>query len=84
MEIYKVFPQDRVRRSGLRTRSLTLQFQVEVFTISSNSYRAGVSSDLPDEANHGVFSTFPRVKKSAKIPRTEGSELGAQSSSWTP
>ena len=39
-------------------------------------HRAGVSSDLPDEANQGVFSTFPRVKKSAKIPRTQGSELG--------
>ena len=46
-------------------------------------HRAGVSSDLPDEANQGFFSTFPRVKKSA-IPRTQGSELGAQSSSWTP
>ena len=33
MEIYKVFPQDRVRRSGLRTRSLTFQLQVEVFKI---------------------------------------------------
>ena len=27
------FPQDRVRRSGLRTRSLTFQFQVEVLKI---------------------------------------------------
>ena len=44
-------------------------------------HRAGVSSDLPDEANQGVFSTFPRGKNSAKIPRTKGSDLGAQSSS---
>ena len=47
-------------------------------------HRAGGSSDLPDEANQWVFSTFPRFKKSAKIPRTQRSELGAQSSSWTP
>ena len=45
-------------------------------------HRAGVSSDLPDEASQGVLSTFPR--KNAKIPRTQGSELSAQSSSWTP
>ena len=44
-------------------------------------HRAGVSSDLPDEANQGFFRTLPRGKKSAKIPR---SELGAQPSSWTP
>ena len=47
-------------------------------------HRAGVSSDLPDEANQAVFSTLPRGKRSVKIPRTHGSELGAQSSSWTP
>ena len=47
-------------------------------------HRAGVSSDLPDEANQRVFSTFLRKKKSEKIPRTQGSELGAESSSWTP
>ena len=42
------------------------------------------SSDSPGQAGKGVFSTFPRYKKSAKIPRTQGSELGAESSSWTP
>ena len=41
-------------------------------------------SDSPGQAGQGVFSTFPRKKKSAKIPRTQGSELGAHSSSWTP
>ena len=30
------------------------------------------------------LAPFTGVKKSAKIPRTQGSELGAQSSSWTP
>ena len=48
-------------------------------------HRAGVSSDLPDETNQWFFfALFPELKKSAKIPRTQGSELGAQSSSWTP
>ena len=42
------------------------------------------SSDLPGQAGQGVFSTFHRKKKSAKIPRIQGSELGAESSSWTP
>ena len=41
-------------------------------------------SDLPGQAGQGVFRTFPRMKKSAKISRTQGSELGAHSSSWTP
>ena len=42
------------------------------------------SSDSPGQAGQGVFSTFPRKKKSAKIPRTQGSELGAEPGSWTP
>ena len=42
------------------------------------------SSDSPGQAGQGVFSTFHQKKKSAKIPRTQGSELGAHSSSWTP
>ena len=41
------------------------------------------SSDSPGQAGQGFFSTFLRKKKSAKIPRTQGSELGAESSSWT-
>ena len=40
-------------------------------------------SDSPGQAGQGFFSTFLQ-KKSAKIPRTQGSELGAHSSSWTP
>ena len=28
LEVFKVFPKDKVRRSGLRSRSLTFQFQV--------------------------------------------------------
>ena len=42
------------------------------------------SLDSPGQAGQVVFSTFHRKKKSAKIPRTQGSELGAESSSWTP
>ena len=45
---------------------------------------AASSSDSPGQAGQGVFRTFPHRKKSAKIPRTQGSELGAHSSSWTP
>ena len=49
-----------------------------------NPHPAAGSSDLLETANLGVFSTFPRRKKSPKIPRTQGSELGAESSSWPP
>ena len=45
---------------------------------------AASSSDSPGQAGQGVFRTFPHRKKSVKIPRTQGSELGAHSSSWTP
>ena len=42
------------------------------------------SSDSSGQAGQGVFRTFPQQEKSAKIPRTQGSELGAESTSWTP
>ena len=45
---------------------------------------AASSSDLPGQAGQGVFRTFPQNKKSAKIPRTQGSELLPHSSPWTP
>ena len=45
---------------------------------------AASSSDFPGQAGQGVFRTFPRNKKSAKIPRTQGSELPPHSSPWTP
>ena len=55
-DLQGVFPQDRDRRSGLRTRSLTFQFQVEVLKIFLKLlHRSGVSSDLPDGANQGFF-----------------------------
>ena len=38
----------------------------------------------PGHAGEGVFRTFPQNKKSAKIPRTQGSELPPHSSPWTP
>ena len=44
---------------------------------------AASSSDLPGQAGQGVFRTFPQNKKSAKIPRTQGSELPPHSSPWT-
>ena len=52
--------------------------------IHQNPHPAAGSSDLLETANQWVFCTFLRRKKSAKIPRTQGSELGAESSSWPP
>ena len=49
-----------------------------------NPLPAAGSSDLLETANQVVFRTFPGRKKSAKIPRTQGSELGADFSSWRP
>ena len=43
---------------------------------------AASSSVSPGQAGEGVLRTFPRKKKRAKIPRTQGSELGADFSSW--
>ena len=45
---------------------------------------AASSSVSPGQAGEAVLRTFPHRKKSVKIPRTQGSELGAESSSWTP
>ena len=42
-----------------------------------NPLPAAGSSDLLETANQGVLGTSPRRKKSAKIPRTQGAELGA-------
>ena len=47
-----------------------------------NPLPAAGSSDLLETADQGFFCTFPRRKKSAKIPCTQGSELGADFSSW--
>ena len=37
-----------------------------------------------DKLVKGFFALFPKIKKSAKIPRTQGSELPPHSSPWTP
>ena len=71
LEIYKVFPVDRVQRR-----------QPSRFQPVQGS--AASSSDLPGQAGQGVFRTFPKIQKSAKIPRTQGSELPPHSSPWTP
>ena len=77
MEIYKVFPQDRVRRSGLRTRSQTFPVPSGgLHDFPQTLHRAGVSSDLPDEANQWVFSTFLRVKKKGEGPAHPGVGTG--------
>ena len=49
-----------------------------------NPLPAAGSSDLPDMANQGFFKHFSPSEISAKIPRTQGSELGADFSSWPP
>ena len=46
--------------------------------------RAAGSTGLPGTANQGVFRTFPRPKKSAKVRARSRSELAAHSSSSTP
>ena len=48
-----------------------------------NPLPATGSSDLLETANQVVFRTFLR-RKNATIPRTQGSELGADFSSWPP
>ena len=45
---------------------------------------AASSSDLPGQAGQGVFSTFHREKKVQRSRAPCESELGAESSSWTP
>ena len=46
--------------------------------------QGSAASSSTGQAGEGGFRTLPHRKKSAKIPRTQGSELGAESSSWTP
>ena len=70
-------PVDRVQQ---RFRSRSPSFPIPVEAVSQSAS----SSDSPGQAGEGFFRTFPHRKKSAKIPRTQGSELGAESSSWTP
>ena len=52
-----------------RSRQLTFQFR----TVAGMTFllRTADFSNPPDTANLGVFRTFPRFKKSAKIPRTQ-------------
>ena len=47
---------------------------------SSSHVRAGAV----DEPFQGVFRTFPRLKKSARLGPHSGSELGADFTPWTP
>ena len=64
MEIFKVFPQDRVRRSGLRTRSLTFQFQVEVLKIFLKLLIVqGFRPIFQTRQLKGFLALFPEIKK---------------------
>ena len=84
LEIFKVFPVDRVQQRFLEQLA---EFPDPVG--GQQDFRpvqgsAASSSDLPGQAGQGVFRTFHQNKKSAKIPRTQGSELPPHSSPWTP
>ena len=68
-----------VPRGGVR---LQLFPPEQVSTASSSS--SHVSAGAVDEPFQGVFRTFHRKKKSAKIPRAQVSELGVDFSSWPP
>ena len=96
--VFKVFPLDRILQrclswneflSGLWSRSLIApvggglqDFRPGQSSSASSSSPAGVhgSADGPGE---GVFRTFPRKKKSAKIGPHSGSELSADFTSST-
>ena len=84
LEIYKVFHVDRVQQ---RFRSRYLSFPILVVAVTIfNQSRAPqrLPRTLLDKLVKGFFALFPGIKKvrSSRAPR--GSELGAESSSWTP
>ena len=77
------YPVDWVQQR-FRSRLPNFPMQVEVFKIFSQSRAPQrLLRILLDKLAKGFFALFPNGK-SAKIPRTQGSELGAESSSWTP
>ena len=65
------FLQDRVRRSGLRTRSLTFQFQVEVLKIFLKLFIVQGFVRFTGRGKSRVFGTFPRGKqvRRSRAPR---------------
>ena len=75
---------DRVQQR-FWSSSPSFPIQVEILKIFSQSrVPQRLLSVSPGQAGERVFRTFPTGKKGAKIPRTQGSELGTESSSWTP
>ena len=58
------------------------EFAVKIFSQSRAPQR--LPRILLDKLVKGFLSNFSPLEKSAKTPRTQGSELGAESSSWTP
>ena len=80
-EVFKAYTLDRVQQ---RFRSRSPSFRSRSLRFSASPKSSASSSVSPGQAGEWFFSHFSHRKKSAKIPRTEGSGLGAQSSSWTP
>ena len=94
VEVFMVHTQDRVLQrfmeqiiplQRLPSRTLTFQFRVvRLMIFIKILFLQLVLQICWKQQIKGFFSTFPRRKKSAKIPRTQGSELGADFSSWPP
>ena len=82
-------PEDRVQQR-LPSRTFPPQLHVVevlvvVFTVFLRFQGSAVDFPVPlGDADEGVFRTFPRVKKSAKVGAHSRSELAAHSSSSTP
>ena len=83
VKVFMVYTQDRVLQrfygADRRAAAATAEQNVDIpvprgapHDFHQNPLPAAGSSDLLETANQGVFSTFPRRKKSAKIPRTQG------------
>ena len=84
LEIFKVVLVDRVQQR-FRSRFLSFPIQVVAVTMFSQSRAPQrLLRILLDKLAKGFFALFTGLKKSAKIPRTQGSKLGAHSSSWSP
>ena len=72
MMVFKDFPQERVRQQ-VQSRPFTFQFR----TVAGTSFillQQRIFKICGTRQIMGFFRTFPRYKKSAKIPRTQRCE----------
>ena len=82
LEIFKVFPVDRVQQR-FRSRFLSFPIQVAAIKIFSQSRAPQCLPRILLDRSRG-FSHFSPPEKKCEDPAHQGSELGAESSSWTP